>query len=603
MKFTQKLEDGSLKPELHLVVPFPDVIHLGKTWKCSRANWSLLIDRCRSTLNMLYALRNKNNQLKKLLTLECVRNKDRMAVDPIIRITRQPVLDALQAVVSMVHTVIPEKLRMWDSNKPGMYPHPVAITGGELGHLLVIDFDIEKKTSRLLDARQHSPGDVTVIKEDLEVVHSVAYTDGVAFMPDINSRKLCYHAKKRDIRLRPQIMKRTELQQALAARNLSLNGTVPVLTERLTEALARADRSDVGHRDKSAVKLDKPLKRPSVVCSLGSGFLLVCDDQAKEVIRIHLTFDGRGISGETHTLCMYPVGCVRASDMSAAQDVIYFCFSGENGGIYKLNTNDDASLTSVFLNSQECTVVGIYADKESLYFNDACSRKVKRLDVLTEDISIIAGCGSAGSSDGKASESSFTQLQAIWGGEVLFVTDAATGSVHMITPLAGTVAFLRNLGLLFDSFGVHLKGQKPPAVSIRDAVSTLSIIVQFVEDCTMQVQKITRKKSPTNGPEGIISRRTQISTVMILHGLTRLGSLLHEISPAFGQEVGLQSCMTSAVENLHAVTKMKYPTPTVLDHARSFGSAMHESIKRMCAWSVKYYTPTQHHTILCQLLP
>ena len=139
----------------------------------------------------------------------------------------------------------------------------------------------------------------------------------------------------------------------------------------------------------------------------------------------------------------------------------------------------------------------MYADKESLYFNDACSRKAKRLDVLTKDIGIIARCGSAGSSDGKASESSFTQLWAIWGeGEVLYVTDAATGSVRMITPLAVTVAFLRNLGLLFDSFGVHLTGQKPPAVSIRDAVSTLSNIVQFIEDCTMQVKKFTRKKSP-----------------------------------------------------------------------------------------------------------
>ena len=145
---------------------------------------------------MLYALRNENNRLKKLLTLECVRNKDRIAVDPIIRITRQPILDALQAVGSMVYTVIPEKLRMWDSNKPGMYPHPAAITGGELGHLLVIDFDIEKKTSRLVDARLHSPVDVKVIKEDLEVVHSVAYTDRVAFMPDKNSGKLCYHAIK-----------------------------------------------------------------------------------------------------------------------------------------------------------------------------------------------------------------------------------------------------------------------------------------------------------------------------------------------------------------------------------------------------------------------
>ena len=77
---------------------------------------------------------------------------------------------------------------------------------------------------------------------------------------------------------------------------------------------------------------------------------------------------------------------------------------------------------------------------------------------------------------------------------------------------------------------------------------------------------------------------------MILHRLTRLESLLHDINPAFGQEVGLQSCMTSVVENLHAVTKMKYPIPMVLDHARSFGNAMHDTIKRKCSWSVKYYT-------------
>ena len=85
---------------------------------------------------------------------------------------------------------------------------------------------------------------------------------------------------------------------------------------------------------------------------------------------------------------------------------------------------------------------------------------------------------------------------------------------------------------------------------------------------------------------------------MILHGLIRLESLLRDINPAFGQEVGLQSCMTSVVGNLHAVTKMKYPTPTVLDHARSFGNAMHESINRMCDWSVKYYThPASYYPV------
>ena len=38
---------------------------------------------------------------------------------------------------------------------------------------------------------------------------------------------------------------------------------------------------------------------------------------------------------------------------------------------------------------------------------------------------------------------------AVMHGEAQYVTDAATGSVRMVTPLGGTVTFLRNLGLLF----------------------------------------------------------------------------------------------------------------------------------------------------------
>ena len=185
-------------------------------------------------------------------------------------------------------------------------------------------------------------------------------------------------------------------------------------------------------------------------------------------------------------------------------------------------------------------------------------------------------------------------------------------------------------------------------------------------DCTMKVQQITKKKSPTNGPAGSgcqgsvvacatykqetvgsIPHWAELCSDVVLLGkaLCRLvhsldprvswylgnGYLLtishktdlhcyvpertykvgrltsyHDINPAFGQEM-VQSCMTSVVENLHTVTKMKYPTSTVPDHARSFGKAVHESNNRMCACrhtdhGLLKTTPTQHHTILCQLL-
>ena len=47
--------------------------------------------------------------LRKMLTLECVRNKDRMAVEPIVRFTRSEVIEVLIKVSLVVHALFPEK--------------------------------------------------------------------------------------------------------------------------------------------------------------------------------------------------------------------------------------------------------------------------------------------------------------------------------------------------------------------------------------------------------------------------------------------------------------------------------------------------------------
>ena len=45
--------------------------------------------------------------LRKMLILECVRNKDRMAVEPIVRLTRPEVREVLSKVSLVVHTLVP----------------------------------------------------------------------------------------------------------------------------------------------------------------------------------------------------------------------------------------------------------------------------------------------------------------------------------------------------------------------------------------------------------------------------------------------------------------------------------------------------------------
>ena len=62
-----------------------------------------------------------------MLTLECVRNKDRMAAEPIVQLLRPEVIEMLSKVSLVVHTMVPEKYRFWTSNRQG-----VAIWSGPL---------------------------------------------------------------------------------------------------------------------------------------------------------------------------------------------------------------------------------------------------------------------------------------------------------------------------------------------------------------------------------------------------------------------------------------------------------------------------------------
>ena len=86
-------EDGTISSDYSLLIALPDAVHVGKSIKCSWANWFILLDGQRSNLVLLRTLRDSSDpdvrkKLKKLLTLECVRNKDRMAVDVIVLLTR-----------------------------------------------------------------------------------------------------------------------------------------------------------------------------------------------------------------------------------------------------------------------------------------------------------------------------------------------------------------------------------------------------------------------------------------------------------------------------------------------------------------------------------
>lgn len=584
-------------PDLYFLAAMPDVVHLGKSLKCSWSNWILWFKGTRSTLAILYNLRREGEpelrmKLKKLLTEESVRNKDRMAVDPILLLTTPELLDVLKSVDRVVYTIVPEKYRMWLSNRPGMYPHPLSVTCGPFGKLLVVDFDPLKNTSKLLLVRLHSPADVTVLVEDLQNAKSVAFTNGVAYCTEPSSKRIRFAAVERNVKLKVSTLKKkADLQTKLQEFHLSKEGTVPQLRERLKKHLDELQTSYTGTVNSIA---GVSFERPSAVCALSDDILLVADDGSGCFKQVCLNFDGVGIQGTSTALATYPHPMsVVSVAFSKGNNCAFFTASGHLGGIFKLELSS-RQVSTVLRNSETHTperdIACVAVDEEgALYFTDRKSRQVWKLD--SSGLSVHAGKGQQGAADGSALFAEFSQPYGICcEGRTQYITDASTGCVKLVTPLDGTTEFLTHLGDLYRNFGVHLKGQKSIDASLVDAKTCLQNITTYLKRCVSDVQQQLGTAKVTNGPEGTVSSKIIKSCELMLNSITQLLTALEVLNPDAADAINLQSLLTLVVESLHATTKIKHPAPSLLDYCRVFGKAMRESVKRITNWSAKYFT-------------
>lgn len=120
-----------------------------------------------------------------------------------------------------------------------MYPHPVAITFGKQGKLLFIDHNPLKQTLRLVEADLHNPGRLDVVKSGLPEVRSVCYLKevGAAILCQQDIGLLVVDLRDKIVLQTARLRDRASLVNELMKRNLSYQGTVKVLKERLTEHL------------------------------------------------------------------------------------------------------------------------------------------------------------------------------------------------------------------------------------------------------------------------------------------------------------------------------------------------------------------------------
>ena len=332
--------DETLPAELSLIVALPDVVNLGKSLKCRWANWYIELEGAKSNLVSIRTLRgcgspDIHKKLRKLLTLDYVRNKDRMTIEPIVRLTRSAVLHALKEVTFVVHTVVPEKYRFWKSNqgrRSSLRKKPISLKRGSQGKILALDYNFVSHESRLVELRLHQLVDVEILEGTFKDARDFCFSSGVVFVAKRDSSSIRFIDIEGKVTVKPGSLKsRTDLLSQLTSFGLPLDGTVPVLRNRLTVHL-QSIAAEIGNS--KCVQVNPPLQKPSPICSASQDILLCADDAQRGIIQVSLNYNGVGIAGTGLKLVNYPTGITSVLSMDVLEQKAYFAADGELGGLY-----------------------------------------------------------------------------------------------------------------------------------------------------------------------------------------------------------------------------------------------------------------------------
>jgi hypothetical protein len=329
-----------------------------------------------------------------------------------------------------------------------------------------------------------------------------------------------------------------------------------------------------------------------VVC--GTDTLYIACRSTNQIYSLNPEKDGVGLKAEPIICAPYPPNIVKLSDIWTSEGTIYVAVSGVNGGIFHFR-ND--TWTVLLTSSNDLEVHGLVHVQTSTIFTDPAHHKVYSLgDDGT--ISEWAGSGVLGDVDGPAQHCRFGQITGICieREKNIYIVDTQNGSVKMLTDPKPTAKFLQQIGHMCRSFGMHRKGTHSIDALLDVAVHNTSGVNEYIQTTVSKVQDEVHKVV-TNGPDGTISAKTKSSVHILSTGVTELQVSMNTINQNYS--VAMQSCLTTNVESLHSLSHLKNnDLPHMLEHARSFGNTMKESLKRISRWSAHYHTKPSSYYLL-----
>ena len=157
------------------------------------------------------------------------------------------------------------------------------------------------------------------------------------------------------------------------------------------------------------------------------------------------------VKGNVTVLTKYAASCTEAVSMCLNNNILYLSHKGYPGGILSIAMSTLEETVIVQNGTVECSDSAQVASYlAGIVYVDIGSLQIKTKICLEEAV-VIAGTGKEGNSNGNGDQATFAQPNGICveHEKNIFITDAQTGSVKLITSIKGIVKYLSHLALLY----------------------------------------------------------------------------------------------------------------------------------------------------------
>lgn len=144
-----------------------------------------------------------------------------------------------------------------------------------------------------------------------------------------------------------------------------------------------------------------------------------------------------------------------------------------------------------------------------IIFSDPTNRKIYKYILEPATLEDFAGSGNENSVDGPVDQCSFRQPCRINVeiDNVVYATDAMSGTVIIISSLSNTVKFLEAVGDLYRGFSVHDKGKPYETFNLESALALTHNCHVFLDENEQAIHhEVNANLAKTlNGPQGNVA--------------------------------------------------------------------------------------------------